>query len=100
MLHPHEQWSPLIIKRYLNDFFCTIGDEKFSTIPTDNFDNLFRLGSNCNYENLNALNKTKILIAYGIHQAKDQREDFISLSKLERWPVKDPLKLSREWEIE
>jgi hypothetical protein len=54
-------------------------------MPTDfNFDNIYRIAQDVNYENLSASNKTKILKAYGIHQAKDQKEDFISLSSLER----------------
>lgn len=83
MLHSFEQWSPLIIKRYLNDFFCTIWDEQFSTWPTDNFNNLFRLGQEVSYEKLSPLAKAEILKAYKLHQDKNKSSDFISHSRLE-----------------
>ena len=89
----------MIAKFYEREFYCTIGAEKFTTWTVStksvDFDKFYRMWSSVNYENLNAFNKTKILKAYKLHQDRNKQSDFISLSRLDRWLVNEPI--SRSW---
>jgi len=86
--------------RSLWHYYAKLKDQEwFSTNKNCTSYSIWTLGvaqwQQVDYNNLPAEIKAKIMRAYQIHQAGDQKQDFLSLSRIETW-VKEPLS-QRSW---